>query len=75
MADGIPNWWITAVTPWTEFTPNRGPVDGSQVHFLTDTGLSGAIFVPANEASNLDKAREQIIARISSLNDIHNLTG
>lgn len=75
MADGIPDWKVTSVMPYTDFVAGRGPVEGSLVNFMTTSGLSGSVFVATVELSNQDKVRDLIKERITHLNALHNLSG
>lgn len=48
MATGTPiTYQVTAVTPDTEFSGTSTPVKGKRVEFSTNTGYTGAVFVPA----------------------------
>lgn len=75
MADGIPDWTVTSVTPYTDFVAGRGPVEGSLVNFQTTSGLAGSVFVPTVELSNQEKIRAMITERIANLDAVHKMTG
>lgn len=75
MANGIPDWTVTSVIPETDFQQGRGPIEGQRVHFSTNTGLTGSIFVGNAELTNQEKVAEMITERVTALSQLHNLSG
>lgn len=75
MTNAVPSWSVQSVTPFTDFVPGRGAVEGAQVTFTTTSGLTGSIFVPTAQLGNTDAIAGSIAQRVSELHAINTLSG
>lgn len=76
MADQVVKWAISHVSPIIKFIDGTTlPTDGFDVTWTTNTGLSGAAFVPKAQIGDIDAVNRAVVTQIKSLVAIHNLAG
>lgn len=75
MANGTPDWRVTSVIPATDFNLATGPVQGSNVHFTTISGLSDHVFISDAQVGDVEAVAQKINDKVAALNAIQNLTG
>lgn len=75
MSSPTPKWKVTGTTPTVRFTPGTGPVEGFDVSFVTDTNITGTVFVATAQVSNTAFVAATITERVAHLDAIHNLNG
>lgn len=71
----VPAWRSTGVTPFTDFQPGVGAVEGFNVGFTTDTGITGQVFVPTTQIQNTEEIAEKIAQKVSALHALSQLSG
>lgn len=69
-------WNATGMTPTVKMIPGSVmPIEGHDVHFQTNTGLSGSVFIPTVRMGDTDFVRNAIAQRVAEMAAIHNLSG
>lgn len=70
-----PSWKVESLTPFTQFTPGTGPVEGKQVNFTTSSGLTDSVFISNLQLGDTAAIAALIERRVDELTALQNLTG
>jgi len=69
-------WNVTGMTPTVQFVPgSAAPVEGVQVHWATNTGIAGSVFVPKAQLGDSARVRDAIVRDVQAHSAIHELNG
>lgn len=74
MTQPAPLWRVVGQTPTTKVVAGSLPVEGMDVHFVTDKGIESSVFVAKNQLGNIDGVRALINQAVDNLHNIADLT-
>lgn len=67
-------WQLESQQETSEVSPTNAIVQGYRIHFVTQYGAHGSVFLP-REAYTADRVRQAIVAQASTMDAVHTLSG